>query len=163
MITFSLDDRPVKAADHPPVSMLPIQLRQLVIMINGQRSVRELLSLGLHGVELMSFDLLSELGFIHSPGARGGPPASARGVDNDDHLAPAPRQPRAKGLSEARFAVVDLLLDVSMRDLSAQVWVDRMESARTIELLRAEVEELCRSKLAAKYPNLAAAVRQAMR
>ena len=40
-------------------------------MVNGTRSVRELLSMGLRGVEPASFEVLAELGLIHRPGAAG--------------------------------------------------------------------------------------------
>ena len=73
MTAFGPDHIPAKAAGAPDPHRLPIQLRQLLVMINGARSVRELLNLGLHGVQAASFELLAELGYIQPAGA----PASA--------------------------------------------------------------------------------------
>ena len=50
MSAFTPDDIPAKVGGPMPHE-LPIQLRQLLVMVNGTRSVRELLSMGLRGVE----------------------------------------------------------------------------------------------------------------
>ena len=161
MSAFTPDDIPAKVGGPMPHE-LPIQLRQLLVMVNGTRSVRELLSMGLRGVEPASFEVLAELGLIHRPGAAAAtvrapapPPAPAAPVQ-------APAAPRRRGLSEVRFAVIDVLLDLSTQDFAARPWVERMENARTIEALAAEVEGFIQSPLGAKSPALHAPLWRAL-
>ena len=61
-----------------------------------------------------------------------------------------------------RFAVIDALLDVSTRDFAARPWVERMETAASVEKLRAEVHELLRSPLVSKHPQLVSMLQRAV-
>ena len=58
--------------------------------------------------------------------------------------------------------VIDVLLDLSTQDFAARPWVERMENARTIEALAAEVEGFIQSPLGAKSPALHAPLRRAL-
>ena len=61
MSAFTPDDIPAKVGGPMPHE-LPIQLRQLLVMVNGTRSVRELLSMGLRGVEPAALRLVQPVG-----------------------------------------------------------------------------------------------------
>lgn len=151
---YGPDDIPVKttlAADHRATHALhlPPHLRPLLVMIDGHRTTSELVALGLRNVTLGSFDELYALGLIE--GGSGSPSRFHPTMPAESIAAAAPR----KGLSEARFAVIDALLDVSTRDFAARPWIERMENARSIEQLAAEVEACRKSPLMAKHPGLA--------
>lgn len=161
MSGFGPDDVPVKtalAADTRGTHglNLPAHLRPLLIMIDGRRTVRDLVSMGMRNVTPASFDELYAFGLIE--GSSASPARFHPTVPAASIAAAAPR----KGLSEARFAVIDALLDVSTRDFSARPWVERMENARSIEQLNAEVQACCASALAAKHAGLADRLRKAM-
>lgn len=160
MSGYALDEVPVKtalAADHRATHALhlPPHLRPLLVMIDGQRTVRELLSLGLRNVVATSFDELYEFGLIE--GGSGSPTRFHHTMPTASIAAAAPK----KGLSEIRFAVIDALLDVSTRDFAARPWVERMENARTVEQLMAEVQALRKTPLVAQHPGLEERLRKA--
>ena len=103
MSAFTPDDIPAKVGGPMPHE-LPIQLRQLLYMVNGTRSVRELLSMGLRGVEPASFDVLAELGLIHRPGAAG-PPRFVRQRRRPRQQPRCRRPPRRAGAACRRRAL----------------------------------------------------------
>lgn len=161
MSGYSPDDVPVKTAfgtaqqNANTVKISP-QLRMLLVMINGVRTIRELMRIGINGIDVTSFDELYELKLIegtsrHSPRLSGQPSPSGE-------LAPtAPK----KGLSELRFAVIDILLDLSEKDFGARPWVDKIEQVQSIARLSAEVEALCASPFGRKHPDTHNALRRA--
>ena len=106
---FELDDIPIKtvqaASQQGTVGMqLSAHLRQLLVMINGQRTVAQLLALGIKGVTLDSFAELCQHGSIQNPQSTS---------TTLPFLASSKR-----GFSELRFEVIDLFLDVGTRDLA---------------------------------------------
>ncbi|QTD45704.1 hypothetical protein [Ottowia testudinis] len=161
MRPFTPDDVPAKIGGPMPHE-LPIQLRQLLVMVNGSRSVRELLSMGLRGVELASFDMLSQRGLIHRASAGAPPVRAAMPAPAQTAAPPQAAAPRRRGLSEARFAAIDVLLDLSTQDFAARPWVERMENARSVEALMVEVEAFLQSPLGAKHPGLHATLRRVL-
>lgn len=152
MSGFAIDDIPHKSPQASHMTRLekvrlPIHLRPLLIMVDGNRTVRELLAMGIRGVSIESFDELHELGLIDEPS---GPYLKQVDVKV---AARSQRQSRGAGagrmgLSEARFAVIDLLLDTSTQNFAARPWIERMEKARTLDELRLQIRELCASDFA---------------
>jgi hypothetical protein len=161
MSGFSQGDIPVKtgyAAEHRGTSgiNIPLHLRPLLVMIDGRRTVRDLLALGLRNVSVDSFDELYAFGVIE-----GGSESPSRFHESIPSAAMAAMAPK-KGLSEARFLVIDTLLDISTQDFQVRPWVERMENARTLEILAHEVQAFIVSPLGAKKPALHAALRRAL-
>lgn len=146
MSGYRLDDVPHKAPRASEMSRaqkmgMPVHLRPLFIMIDGKRTIRELLEMNIRGVSIESFDELRDIGMIDPPGR---PYLKSMDIMVD------PRQQNvntgtsaAKGLSEVRFDVIDLLLDASSKDFGARKWVDRIERASSVDQLRELVRSLC--------------------
>lgn len=150
MSGFSIDDIPHKAPQASEMTRtqrirLPIHLRPLLIMVDGRRSVRDLLALGIRGVSIESFDELHSLGLIDEP--------SGRYLKQVDVMVDPAKERRSGrrgelGLSEARFGVIDLLLDLSTQNFAARPWIEKMERVETLDELRLKVRDLCGSELA---------------
>ncbi|MCB1777902.1 MAG: hypothetical protein KDI50_10740 [Candidatus Competibacteraceae bacterium] len=121
---------------------VPVNLRQLLVMINGVRTVSDLLKVGISGVDLVSFDTLHELGMIEGP----------RNAANS--RLPPPALASKKGLSEARFAVLDILLDIGEKDLGVRPWVEKIEQADSMARLLNEIEAFCVSPFGRKYSSM---------
>ena len=155
MSDYTLSDVPIKtplgAAQKDAVTArLPPNLHQLLVLVNGSRTVAELLRFGVPNVSLESFDALYQRQFIEK--GRGGislvsATEAAAGV--------------RKGLAEARFAVLDKLLDLSEHDFGARPWIERIEKADSFGRLAAEVEAFCLSPFGRKHFAIHATLRQA--
>ncbi|MBL8254466.1 MAG: hypothetical protein JNJ76_12800 [Candidatus Competibacter sp.] len=161
MSGYSPDDVPVKTAfgaaqQNSKAMKLSSQLRMLLVMVNGVRTVRELLRIGINGIDVTSFDELYELNLIEGS-SRHSPRRSDHPTPSEQLAATAPK----KGLSELRFAVIDILLDLSEKDFGARPWVDKIEQVQSIARLSAEVEALCASPFGRKYPDTHNALRRA--
>lgn len=152
MSGFTIDDIPHKSPQASQMTRtqkvrLPIHLRPLLIMVDGNRTVRELLAMGIRGVSIESFDELHELGLIDEPSGE-----YLRQVDvkvTPRHRGHSRGAGAGRvGLSEARFAVIDLLLDVSTQNFAARPWIERMEKVQTLDDLRLRIRELCASEFA---------------
>ena len=147
MSGYSPDDVPVKTAfgtaqqNANTVKISP-QLRMLLVMING--------------IDLTSFDELYELKLIEGS-SRHSPRCLDHPTPSEQLATTAPR----KGLSELRFAVIDILLDLSEKDFGARPWVDKIEQVQSIARLSAEVEALCASPFGRKHPDTHNALRRA--
>ncbi len=142
---FELDDIPIKtvqaASQQGTVGMqLSAHLRQLLVMINGQRTVAQLLALGIKGVTLDSFAELCQHGSIQNPQSTS---------TTLPFLASSKR-----GFSELRFEVIDLFLDVGTRDLAVNPWVDKMENTRSIDELLRAVGDFFNTPTGKKHPEL---------
>ena len=121
-------------------------------MINGVRTVNDLVRLGIRGIDVESFDKLHQLRLIEAPKeatAQNAPPA-----------APSSNAPK-KGLSELRFAVLDILLDISEKDFGVRPWIEKIEQVDSPARLVGEVEAFCSSAFGRKYPNVHGALRHA--
>lgn len=156
MSAYTLNDIPLKTAlgmaqKNPAGAGLSHNLYQLLVLVNGTRTVAELLRLGVPDVSLAAFDTLHQRKFIE--GGSGGVVQSR---------APAGSVSQ-KGLAEARFAVLDLLLDLSEQDFGARPWVDRIEQVDSLGRLSAEVEAFCLSPCGRKHATIHGALRQAAR
>lgn len=152
MSQFAPGDVPVKTAfgaakKDAAAANIPPHLYQLLILVNGSRTVEALLRFGISGVDLSSFDTLHQLKLIeHSAGS-----LAKKAVVS----------PSGKGLSEARFAVLDILLDISEKDLGVRPWIEKIERVDNLARLSAEIEAFCASPFGRKYLQLHNTLRQA--
>lgn len=159
MSEYGPNDIPLKTAvgaslKDATTARLPANLYQLLVMINGTRSVRELLHLGIGGTSIDSFDELYRLRLIE--GAKSS--TSRRPLPIEVTARPIPSR---KGLAEARFAVLDILLDLSEKDFGARPWIEKIEQVADLARLSAEVEAFCASPFGRKHPNVHDALRRA--
>lgn len=172
MSGYTLNDIPVKTtfgAAQKNADSLKISpnLYQLLKLVNGVRTVRDLLRLGIAGTDIMSFDRLCQLKLIEpAKNSSTNQPALAREntqrLPNQTSLPSSNSSVPPKGLSEIRFAVIDILLDLSAKDFGARPWVERMERASGIAQLSAEVETFCASPFGRKHPNVHRLLKQAL-
>lgn len=158
MNSYALDDIPFKTAlgaDLKAVAdaKLPSNLYQLLVLVNGSRSVADLLRFGIRGVDIDCFEQLEKRQFIKRTSSVG---------DQTSPVAITPSAPK-KGLSEARFAVLDLLLDLSEKDFGVRPWIDKIEKLNSIQSLSAEIDAFCASPLGQKYPGFHQALKHAVK
>lgn len=157
MSRYTPNDIPVKTAfgasqNNAATTNIPSPLYQLLIMINGVRTVNDLVRLGIRGIDVESFDQLHQLRLIEAP-----KDATAQ---NAPSVAPSANAPK-KGLSELRFAVLDILLDISEKDFGVRPWIEKIEQVDSPARLASEVEAFCISAFGRKYPNVHGALRHA--
>lgn len=164
---LTLDDIPVKTPvgmqytvspknfPHIEVSSL---LRRLLIIVDGRRSVQDLLNSGLSGADIQSVQQLLAHGLIaprdyqlhRMPVPAASVAASTEAVPVSS-AAPASLKSR-RSFSALRFDVLDLLLNLSMQDFSAKQWVAQFEQVKTQEALLQLAQLFCQSALAQRYP-----------
>jgi hypothetical protein len=155
MSSYTLNDIPIKTAfgaDLKAVTdaKLPSNLYQLLVVVNGSRSVADLLRFGIRGVDIDSFAQLEKLQFI------------TRASSSVSAMASVAMKPAStKGLAEARFAVLDLLLDLSERDFGVRPWIDKIEKVHSIAGLLAQIDAFCASPLGQKYSEIHPALKRA--
>ncbi len=145
---------------------LPIQVRRLLILVNGQRTQSELLAKGLNRLDEDAFDQLKTAGLIALIDA---PHATVSAIAD----IPLPRLSNtvaasaqastgattqlnvaalnAAGFSRVRFAVLDKLLDLSLKDFSMRSWVERFEKTHNLTQLVQVVNEFIASNDGKKH------------
>lgn len=165
---LTLDDIPVKTPigmqytvspknfPHIEVSSL---LRRLLIIVDGRRSVQDLLESGLAGADIQSVQQLLAHGLIaprdYKPKAVPVAPAAkvSASMQGSDTGTAAPLFSKSRrSFSSLRFDVLDLLLNLSMQDFSAKQWVAQFEQAGNQEELLQLAQQFCQSALAGRYP-----------
>ncbi|CDI04413.1 hypothetical protein BN873_980014 [Candidatus Competibacter denitrificans Run_A_D11] len=157
MSGYKPSDIPVKttfgaAQNNAAKTNIPPNLYQLLIMINGVRSVNDLLRLGIREVDIDSFDMLYQLKLIEAP--------KNATVQNLPPTHPSSTTSK-KGLAEVRFAVLDILLDISEKDFGVRPWIEKIEQVDSLARLASEVDAFCASAFGRKYPNVHDALRRA--
>ena len=65
-----------------------------------------------------------------------------------------------KGLAEVRFAVLDILLDISEKDFCVRPWIEKIEQVDSLARLAGEVEAFCTSAFGKKYSNMHGVLRR---
>lgn len=157
MSEYKPNDIPVKTAfgaaqNNVAKTNISPNLYQLLAMINGVRTVSDLLRLGIRGVDIDTFDMLYQLKLIEAPKGA---------VIQELPLANRTSTGSKKGLSELRFAVLDILLDISEKDFGVRPWIEKIEQADSLARLAGEVDAFCTSAFGQKYPNVHGALRRA--
>ncbi|MGB2680163.1 MAG: hypothetical protein WBE39_02490 [Candidatus Competibacter sp.] len=164
MSGYTLDDVPIKTAfgaaqKTPDLANIPPNLYRLLTLVNGVRSVRDLLHLGIAGINIASFDELRQRKLIETAqgfsGARSLPPAAGFEQVSKAQIQPSapPKSINKKGLAEMRFAVIDILLDLSSKDFGARPWIEKMERANSIAQLFLEVDAFCASPFGREHAD----------
>lgn len=160
---LALDDIPVRTAigmqytispksfPHIEVSSL---LRRLLIIVDGRRSVQDLLNSGLSGADIHCVQQLLIYGLI---APRDYKARTAQSAVPSLQAATAPAAvsvpvKNRRSFSAVRFDVLDLLLNLSMQDFSAKQWVAQFEQVRNHEALVQLAQSFCQSELAGRYP-----------
>ncbi len=159
---LALDDVPIKTPVGMQYTLSPKSfpaieisslLRRLLIIVDGRRSVQDLLNSGLSGADIHSVQQLLVHGLI---APRDFQPASAPPA----MVAKTATQPvgttlpvNKRSFSALRFDVLDLLLNLSMQDFSARQWVARFEQVKNHEALLQLAQQFCESEFAKRYPQ----------
>lgn len=161
---LTLDDVPVKTPIGMQYTLSPKKfpdieisslLRRLLIIVDGRRSVQDLLNSGLSGADIHSVQLLLLHGLIAPRDVR---PVSAPQVTAKVATANTASQPAAaappiikRSFSSVRFDVLDLLLNLSMQDFSVRQWVARFEQVKNHDELWQLAQQFCGSEFALKH------------
>lgn len=161
---LTLDDVPVKTPIGMQYTLSPKKfpdieisslLRRLLIIVDGRRSVQDLLNSGLSGADIHSVQQLLLHGLIaprdvHPVSA---PQVTAKVATADTASQPAAAPPIIKrSFSSVRFDVLDLLLNLSMQDFSVRQWVGRFEQVKNHDELLQLAQQFCASEFALKHP-----------
>lgn len=146
-------------ADRRKIDM---KLRQLMILIDGNRTVGELLEKSLYKLDTQAFEELYHAGMIEidgfTPRPTGEPSLDiAPPVTISEPVTPAPTvaptttSSMQPSLSQLRFQALDILLDLSMEDFSIRPWIDTFEKANTVEELVALIQQFVSSGLDSRH------------
>lgn len=138
---------------------LSVQLRRLLILVDGSKSVPELLGKGITGVSEELFDTLLSYGLIDFPSSD----AAAMSVGYTQEMSAIVSSGTDKNFTTIRYVLLDALIDLSMKDFAVRPWIDRFESAVSVAHLQDLVAEFAMSKEGRMYDQAASELEQLVR
>lgn len=172
-----------KVIQHPTLEerkKLDLKLRQLLILVDGQKDIANLLASSVFDFDIQAFEMLYQQGYIafeNDEGTQTTPPATTSAQtpaptssDNflrektQEHLrkiTPAVVPATTKGdFSKTRFDCLDIMLDLSMEDFSVRPWIDKFEATKDLIQLERVVLEFAKSPLGQAHSNVVMQLRR---
>lgn len=132
--------------NHPTLSQrkaLDSRLRQLLILIDGHRTVAEL-STTMTGIDNDAFETLIAMGLVDYED-------DYQQLDDIAFVQSTLSFNAHADLSSVRFKVLDIMLDLSMQDFSIRPWIDAFEQANNVEAVANLVQDFCVSEEGRKH------------